>query len=121
MATTVDELLIKIRADVSDVQTKLKKFESGQQGNLLKMTQTGTKLTQANPGGLPTIKVPVGTKGKFKTVVAPTKFAKGTVDEFNRAADAAVKDRRLMAIDNDTKTILINKGYQSVIDHFKKN
>ena len=62
---------------------KLKKFEGGQQGNLLKMTQTGTKLTQANPGGLPTIKVPVGTKGKFKTVVAPTKFPKGTVDEFN--------------------------------------
>ena len=29
----------------------------------------------------------------------------GTVDEFNRAADAAVKDRRLMAIDNATKTI----------------
>ena len=63
--------------------TKLKKFESGQQGNLLKITQTGNKLTQANPGGLPTIKVPVGTKGKFKTVVAPTKFPKGTVDEFN--------------------------------------
>jgi len=63
--------------------TKLKKFEGGQQGNLLKVTQTGTKLTQANPGGLPTVKVPVGTKGKFKTVVAPTKFSKGTVDEFN--------------------------------------
>tara|TARA_A100001201_G_scaffold143692_2_gene146751 strand:- start:904 stop:4587 length:3684 start_codon:yes stop_codon:yes gene_type:complete len=29
----------------------------------------------------------------------------GTVDEFNRAADAAVKDRRLMAIDNATKTL----------------
>ena len=29
----------------------------------------------------------------------------GTVDEFNRAADAAVKDRRLMAIDNATKTM----------------
>ena len=63
--------------------TKLKKFEGGQQGNLLKVTQKGTKLTQANPGGLPTVKVPVGTKGKFKTVVAPTKFPKGTVDEFN--------------------------------------
>jgi predicted acylesterase/phospholipase RssA len=24
-------------------------------------------------------------------------------------------------LDNDTKTILINKGYQSIIDHFKKN
>ena len=64
--------------------TKLKKFESGQQGNLLKMTQTGTKLNPANPGGLPTIKVPVGTKGKFKTVVPPTKFPRGTVDEFNQ-------------------------------------
>ena len=64
--------------------TKLKKFESGQQGDLLKMTQTGTKLNPANPGGLPTVKVPVGTKGKFKTVVPPTKFPRGTVDEFNQ-------------------------------------
>ena len=64
--------------------TKLKKFESGQQGDLLKITQTGTKLNPANPGGLPTVKVPVGTKGKFKTVVPPTKFPRGTVDEFNQ-------------------------------------
>jgi hypothetical protein len=28
-----------------------------------------------------------------------------TVDEFNRASDSAVKDRRLMALDNATKTI----------------
>ena len=61
----------------------LKMYESGQQGNLLRMTQKGTKLTPANPGGLPTVKIPVGTKGKFKTVVAPTKFPSGTVDEFN--------------------------------------
>ena len=28
-----------------------------------------------------------------------------TVDEFNRASDSAVKDRRLMALDNATKTM----------------
>ena len=55
---------------------KLKKFEEGQQGDLL-------KVSEKNPAGVPTIKVPYGTKGKFREVVPPTKYAKGTVDEFN--------------------------------------
>jgi len=45
---------------------KLKKFEAGQGGK--------------NPV---TLQVPFGTQGKFRTVTAPTKFPKGTVDEFN--------------------------------------
>ena len=55
---------------------KLKKFEAGQQGDLL-------KVSEKNPAGGPTIKVPYGTQGKFREVVAPTKYPKGTVDEFN--------------------------------------
>ena len=55
---------------------KLKKFEGGQQGDLL-------KVSEKNPLGGPTIKVPFGTKGEFREVVAPTKFSQGTVDEFN--------------------------------------
>jgi len=55
---------------------KLKKFEEGQQGDLLKVSKT-------NPAGLPTVKVPYGTKGKFREVVPPTKYPRGTVDEFN--------------------------------------
>tara|TARA_Y100000401_G_scaffold36224_1_gene27134 strand:+ start:241 stop:1974 length:1734 start_codon:yes stop_codon:yes gene_type:complete len=55
---------------------KLKKFEGQQQGDLL-------KVSKKNPAGVPTIKVPYGTQGKFREVVPPTKYAKGTVDEFN--------------------------------------
>ena len=55
---------------------KLKKFEAGQQGDLL-------KVSKKNPAGVPTIKVPYGTQGKFGEVVPPTKYDKGTVDEFN--------------------------------------
>ena len=55
---------------------KLKKFEGGQQGDLL-------KVSKKNPQGGPTIKVPFGTKGEFREIVAPTKFSQGTVDEFN--------------------------------------
>jgi hypothetical protein len=55
---------------------KLKKFEEGQQGDLLKVSKT-------NPAGVPTVKVPYGTKGKFREVVPPTKYPRGTVDEFN--------------------------------------
>ena len=56
--------------------TKLKKFEAGQQGDLL-------KVSTKNPLGVPTIKVPYGTKGKFREVVPPTKYPRGTVNEFN--------------------------------------
>ena len=55
---------------------KLKKFEGQQQGDLL-------KVSKKNPAGVPTIKVPYGTQGKFREVVPPTKYVKGTVDEFN--------------------------------------
>ena len=55
---------------------KLKKFEGGQQGDLLKISKT-------NPAGVPTIKVPYGTQGKFREVVPPTKYPRGTVNEFN--------------------------------------
>ena len=45
MATTVDELLIKIRADVSDVQTKLKKFENEAQKTTSKVQNTFNRLS----------------------------------------------------------------------------
>ena len=88
---------------------KLKKFEGGQQGDLLKMTQTGTKLTPANPGGLPTVKIPVGTKGKFKTIVAPTKFSKGTVDEFNNWYKGVLKLQKEEQALNRQVSIMLEK------------
>lgn len=88
---------------------KLKKFEGGQQGDLLNITQTGTKLTQANPGGLPTVKIPVGTKGKFKTVVAPTKFSKGTVDEFNNWYKGVLKLQKEEQALNRQVSIMLEK------------